>query len=188
MMKKVIPFLLLAGILMMVPGCKEKKKPADIMITKYVPKTLVAPIRMPAEVRTNQVEWLGHTYSVAIERLAADSLPVVKDETGQEFVDNKITLVIKRADGTVFFRKVFTKASFASYLTDTYNQKALLSSMIFHEVDGNELEFAASVSMPDSDDEFIPLEISVNKDKGIQIERDATLDTWGEDDDARDSE
>ena len=187
-MKQIIPFLMAAGIMMLVPGCKEKKQPTDIVMTKYEPKRLVAPIRMPADVRTSQVEWMGRQYSVVIERLAADSLPMVKDETGQEFVDNKITLTIKRSDGSVFYHKVFTKAAFASYLTDTYRQKALLSSMIFHEVDNNELEFAASISMPDSDDEFIPLEISVNKNKGIQIERDVNLDTWGENEDERDSE
>ena len=40
---------------------------------------------------------------------------------------------------------------------------------MFHEVDDNELEFSVIISHPDADDEFIPLEMNINAQGGIQI-------------------
>jgi len=182
-MKKLLPILLVAGFTMLAPGCKEKKKTADIITIKYEPKKPQAPITMERAVRTNQVEWMGNHYSITIVREAADSLPMVKDETQQAFIDNRISLTILRSDSTVFFKHVFTKSSFASLLTDNYRKNALLSSMIFHEMDDNELEFAISVSMPESDDEFIPIELKIDRQGNIAIERDTLIDTWGGDSD-----
>ena len=162
--------------MMLVPACKEQKPKKEIITTKYVPKRLQEPIAMRVDVRTTEVDWLGRKYSVTIERVASDSLPMVKDETGQQFVDNRITLIITRQDGSTYIRKAFTKSSFASYLDESYKRNALLGSMIFHKVDGNELEFAVSVSLPESDDEFIPLKLSVDNMRGFRIERDTDLD------------
>ena len=181
-MKRIIPLLLVAGIMMLVPACKEKKQSTDIITTKYVPKRPQAPIKMPLDLRTSEVEWMGANYTVNIERVSVDSLPMVKDETGQEFVDNRITLTIQRSDSTVFFKKSFTKGSFSSYLDESFRRRALLSGMIYHKTEGSELMFAVSVSLPESDDEFIPLELAVNSQGNIAIKRDTTLDTWGEED------
>lgn len=169
-----------AGIMMLVPACKDQKPKKEIITTKYVPKRLQAPIAMPADVRTSEADWLQRSYSVRIERVASDSLPLVKDETGQQFVDNRITVIVGRQDGSTFFKKVFTKSSFASYLDDSFRQNALLRSMIFLGAKGKELEFAVSVSLPESDDEFIPLKLSVDNLRGIHIERDTDLDTSGD--------
>jgi hypothetical protein len=135
---------------------------------------------MPADVRQDTVAWLGRNYQVNIERVAIDSV-TVKDDTGQQFVDNRITLSIVREDNSVFFKHQFTKTSFASYLDDAFKKNALLSNMIFHKAEGNELHFAVTVSMPDSDDEFIPLDLTVTNLGNISIERDSNLDTWGGD-------
>jgi len=175
---------MVAGIMMLAPSCKEKKQSNDIIATKYVPKKLQGPISMPVDVRTNDVAWMGKNYHVSITRMAVDSLPMVKDDIGQQYVDNKITLSIMRSDSTLFMKKVFTKASFASYLDENYRKKAVLGSMIFNEVDGSELEFAVTVSLPDSEDEFIPLQLTVNSQGGISIERDTDLDTSGIDNDS----
>jgi hypothetical protein len=167
--------------MMLVPACKEKKTQApEIITTTYVPKRPQAPIAMPVDIQTTPVQWLGRTYTVGIERVAADSLPMVENDWGQKFIDNRITLTITREDGSVFFKKMFTKAAFAPYIDETYRKNALLSSMIFHETDDKELEFAVSVSMPESDDEFIPLELSVNNMREIKIERDSSIDTYGD--------
>lgn len=183
-MRKIIPLLLTLGIMMLgVASCKEKKKNDDIIIAKYVPKKLTDPIKMAADERRSDVKWKGKNYAVVITRTAVDSLPMVKDETGQLFVDNKIVLTITRQDGSQFLRKVFTKNTFASYLDDDYRKNGLLESMVFDEVDDNELEFGISVSRPDSDDEFIPLKMSINYQGGLSIQRDTDLDTVGIDDD-----
>ena len=177
-MKKVIPFLLFAGIMMLVPACKEKKRVSDDIITsKYTPKKPEAPIAMPADVRTSDIKWLDRKYTVKIEREAADSLPKVKDETGQYFIDNRITLSVIREDQSVFFRRTFTKSSFSSYLDDYFRSNAILGNMVLADVAKYELHFAISVMMPESDDEFIPLKLTVTNLGNISVARDTDLDT-----------
>ena len=177
-MKKALPILLVAGIMMLVPACKEKKRVSDdIITTKYTPKKPQAPIAMPSDTRTSDVKWLGKDYQVKIEREAVDSLPKVKDEFGQPFIDNRIKLSIIRADGSVFFQRVFTKNSFSSYQDDYFRKNALLGNMVFAEVDNLELHFAISISLPESDDEFLPLKMAVTNLGNISISRDNDLDT-----------
>ena len=53
---------------------------------------------------------------------------------------------------------------------------------MFDEVDGSELEFAASVSLPQTD-EYIPLEVKINNYGNVRIERDSQMDTNGGDED-----
>ena len=78
-MKRIIPFVLALGI-MMLSACKEKKQSDDIITTKYVPKQLQDPIGMPADNQSQAVEWGGATYQVSVSRVAADSLRAVSDD------------------------------------------------------------------------------------------------------------
>lgn len=178
-MKHIIPFLMAAGIMMLVPACKEKKPSTDIIATKYVPKKPQPPIAMASDVRESQVEWGGQKYTVRVERTADKELTLVKDESGQEFVDNKVKVSVVRADGSVFFTKTFQKTSFASYIDERYSKNGLLDGLVYTETKGSELIFAVSIAMPESD-EFIPLTLAVNSQGNIAIERDSAMDTWGE--------
>ena len=59
------------------------------------------------------IEWLGNSYTVSTERKADTSLPLCKDEQGNDYYDNRITVTIARKDGSVFFKRTFTKTDFA---------------------------------------------------------------------------
>jgi hypothetical protein len=107
---------------------------------------------------------------------------MVKDEVGQKFVDNRITLRIIRADGSTFFDRSFTKASFDALLDDDYRQTGILEGIVFDRVDGQQVLFAGSVSHPQTDDEYIPFIITVDNMGEIDIRRDVDLDTSGNDD------
>ena len=100
----------------------------------------------------------------------------VQDETGQKFVDNRITLRVIRADGSVFFKKVFTKGNFDAQLDDDYRKTGILEGLVFDKVDGNNLVFAGSVSHPQTD-EYIPLVVTVSNFGNISIKRDDQMDT-----------
>jgi hypothetical protein len=169
-MKRILPLLLASGIMMLgAAACKEKKQSEDIITTKYEPEKPQAPIRMSVDKRQTDVQWLGRSYEVCVERVPVDSLPMVTDETGQKYHDNMVKLAVRRADSTVFFQKTFVKGSFSSYLDDDYRHRGILENIVFHEVDDNELEFSVIISHPDADDEFIPLEMNINAQGGIQI-------------------
>lgn len=168
---------------MLVGGCKEKKQSDDIITSRVEVKKPSGPIRIQAYADFKEVQWLGRTYTVEWKRTPDDSLRMVSDETGQKYVDNRVSVKVIRTDGSVFFQKSFTKADFKSYLNDQYNRNGILEGLVFDEVDGNQLEFAASVSLPQSEDEYIPLEVKVDNFGNITIERDNSLDTYGGGDD-----
>ena len=159
--------------------CKEQKK-SDVIIAKKVetPKPQ-SPIRMQDYTQTKDVQWLGKNYQIEIKRMADDSLRMVKDESGQKFVDNRISLRVIRADGSVFFNSGFTKAAFDSYLNDDYRRTGILEGFVFDKVEGNHLFFAASVCHPQTD-EYIPLVVSLSNLGEVGIRLDNNLDTYGD--------
>ena len=169
---------LLAALLMAVIAisCGKKKESKDIIVPTAEVVKPKAPISMQPYSQQQEVAWLDKSYQVFINRVADDSLRMVQDETGQKFVDNRITLRVVRADGSVFFKKVFTKATFDAQLDDDYRQTGILEGLVFDKVDGNNLVFAGSVSHPQTD-EYIPLVVTVSNFGNVTIKRDDQMDT-----------
>jgi hypothetical protein len=159
-------------------ACKEKKQPQDIIAPRVEEPMPQAPIRMQPYSDVRSVAWLGKEYKVEVSREASDSLPLVSDETGQKFVDNRITVVVRRADGSVAISKSFTKAAFDAYIDEHYRKMGILEGLVFDAVDDLQLEFAASVSLPQTD-EYIPLEVKIDNMGNVKIERDSQMDTNG---------
>lgn len=178
MMNMKLPFMLLAGLVLLT-GCKEKKQTQDIIAPPKVESAQPSgPIRMQSYNQTWTVQWLNKEYQVMVNRVPNDSLPMVEDELGYQFVDNSITLEVRRADGSVAISKTFTKATFEAYIDNNYRKAGILEGFVFDEVDGQCLEFAASVSLPQTD-EYIPLEVKIDNFGNVKIERDSEMDTNG---------
>lgn len=174
-MKQIRLIIVLLTALVVV-SCAKKKQTDDIIVTKTETPKPQGPIRMQPYDQTKDIEWLGKNYQVSIKRVADDSLRMVKDETGQQFVDNRISLRVIRADGSVFFSRSFTKGAFDAHLDDDYRQTGILEGIVFDQVDGNNLIFAGSVSHPQTD-EYIPLVITVSNFGDVSIKRDDQMDT-----------
>lgn len=178
-MRTTIIALATALAAMTVTGCKEKKDNGDIITQKVVKKKTTSPISMQRYSQKKDIEWAGTTLTFEITREPDESLPKVKDESGQQHVDNRITLKIRRADGTTFVEKTFTKASFDAYIDNDYRKNGVLEGIVFDKVDGNSLRLAASVSHPQTD-EYIPMVVILSPTGGMTIARDTQLDTSGE--------
>lgn len=176
-MKTIRLFAVLMAVLS-IASCGKKKQTEDIIVPTVKVEQPKAPIRMQPYDQTKDILWLGKNYQVDIQRQADDSLRMVKDETGQQFVDNRITLRVLRSDGSVFFRRVFTKADFTAQLDEDYRQTGILEGIVFDQVDGNNLVFAGSVSHPQTD-EYIPLVVTVSNLGNVTLKRDDQLDTNG---------
>jgi hypothetical protein len=174
-MKKIqlLVALLLVALTM---SCGKKKENKDIIVPTVEAEKPKAPIRMQPYDQQQQVKWLEKNYQVIINRVADDSLLMVQDETGQKFVDNRITIRVIRADGSVFFRQVFTKGNFDAQLDDDYRQTGILEGLVFDKVDGHNLVFAGSVCHPQTD-EYIPLVVTVSNFGAVTIKRDDQMDT-----------
>ena len=96
-----------------------------------------------------------------------------------KYVDNRITVRIIRADGSVFFNKSFTKAAFDKLLNDDYRKTGILEGLVYDKMEGNHLFFAASVGHPQTD-EYIPMVVTVSNLGDVGIKLDNLLDTTGE--------
>lgn len=175
-MRKIISIIAAGMLTAALTSCGGKDKNENIITTKKAEKTPSAPVAMQDYTQSKDVEWLGNTYTCEIERSADKSLTMVNDESGQKFVDNSISLTINRADGSTFFNKTFTKASFESHITADYSRSGILEGLVFDRVDGSSLVFAASVSLPQTD-EYIPLIVKVSRMGDVSIARDTQLDT-----------
>ena len=175
-MKRLLPLLAFALLLTCMLSCSSKKKRDDIITTKYEKPAPQGPIRTDNYKDSKPFKWQDRDYVCTIERIADDSLPMVKDETGQQFVDNRVKVVISRADGSVFFNREFTKATFSSYIDDDFRETGILEGFVFDKVEPNEVRFACSVSLPQSD-EYIPLILAVTRNGNIAITKDTRLDT-----------
>ncbi len=171
-----IQLLFVVLFALMVVGCAKKKQSTNIIVEKTEAPKPSAPIRMQNYTQTRDVQWLNRDYQVEVKRVPDDSLQMVKDEIGQKFVDNRITIRVIRADGSVFFNRSFTKAAFEQFLDDDYRNTGILEGLVFDKTDGNHLVFAASVCHPQTD-EYIPLVLKVSNLGAINITPDTQLDT-----------
>ena len=180
---RVLIFVALAGLV--TAGCSEKKKTEDIIVPKAEVKAPKGPVRMQDYKQTKDIQWLGKNYQVEILRTADDSLQMVKDEDGQKFVDNRISLRVLRSDGSVFYQGGFTKAAFENCLDNDYRKTGIVEGFVFDKVDGAHLVFAASVCHPQTD-EYIPLVVTLSSTGEVGIRRDSDLDTFGNEEEDND--
>ena len=159
----------------MVTSCGKKKQHDDIIVQDVEAPKPQGPIRMQDSRDVKDISWLGKQYQVEVARVASDSLPMVKDELGQQFVDNRIVLKVIRSDGSIFCTKTFTKAAFSASLDDDYRKTGILEGFVFDRAEGNQLFFAASVSHPQTD-EYIPLVVTLSNFAEVGISRDDTIE------------
>ncbi len=171
-------------------SCSHKPETENI-IARKPQKTVKKEVMKVGDYSQNrEVQWLGNTYQVIVERKADTSLAIVKDENGNRYYDNTITVDIKRNDGTSFFHRTFTKADFADCTEDSEAGGALLG-IVFDKAEGKTLRFAASVGSPDKmSDEYVPLVVSISNMGQVTIKKDTQLDTGSDQqpDGAADSE
>ena len=178
-MTKSLFFVLAAGVMLSFAACGEKKKSTDIITQRVEIVKPQSPERMQEYNDSRDVAWIGKQYKVTVHRQPADSLPMVKDETGQKFVDNVISVSVHRADGSQFFGRTFKKTDFLQYLDDDYSKTGILEGLVFDKAEGDFLEFAASVSHPHTD-EYIPLVVKLSRMGEVTIQRDTQMDTTGD--------
>lgn len=179
-MKQILSFVLLGVLLLGISSCKDDKKSDNVILEKpakeVVPTDTVEMTTIAPEART--VEWVTGKYTIAIRRYADRSLPVVQDESGRKYFDNKIDLKISREDGSFFLDKTFEKKDFDRFLDKDTRANGALLGLPFVEVDGDNLVFSASVGSPNEmSDEFVPMKVKISRMGDIHIELDNDLDT-----------
>ena len=123
-------------------------------------------------VQMREVPWLGATYQVEVKRMSDATLDVVALEDGSKYFDNKISVRILRKDGSEFFKRVFTKADFLSYIDSGTKKHGALLGIVYVKAEGDWLFFAASVGSPDvTSDEYIPMVLKISRMGAVSISR-----------------
>lgn len=173
-------FLALALGALALTGCSEKKDTRTIIATKPAKKAPQSPIRSQEYTQEATLTLAGTKLLCTIHRAPADSLAKVKDETGQLYVDNQVELTMTRPDGSVFLKRTFTKTSFDGCLDDDYRRHGVLMGFVFDKVEEGRARFAASVSHPQSEDEYIPIVVTITPQGAVSMQRDTEMDTNGE--------
>jgi hypothetical protein len=84
-------------------------------------------------------------------------------------------------------KKVFSKKTFSSYVDDDFRKNGIFENLVFHGIDDRRLKFGAVVSRPGNEDEFIPLDVMIDKMGGMVITQGKLFDSNEEDDDSTSS-
>ena len=63
-------------------ACGGKKKSNDIITERVELPKPQEPVRLQSYSDSKDIQWIGRTYHLNINRQPSDSLPMVKDETG----------------------------------------------------------------------------------------------------------
>ena len=132
--------------------------------------------RMQAMHINQEISCKGKKYQLAVERTPADDLPKVKSDMGL-FADNRISVKITRADGSVLFSKTFTKSDFASHLPESYLKRSVLEGIVFDDVtttEKNEITLAGSVSYPMTD-LYIPFKVTIDSSGKMSVRKDEDM-------------
>lgn len=159
----------------MLTACGGKKPSEDIITTRVATTVSHEPARLQDYSDDRDVAWIGKTYHVSIHRWSTDSLPLVVDDDGRRYADNLITVAVSRKDGSLFFRRTFRKTDFEQHLDNDYTKRGILEGLVFDKAEGDWLVFAASVSHPGSDDEYIPLVVRLSRMGVVEVSRDTQM-------------
>ena len=176
-MKKNLTNILYAIAMLGIVSCSKQPATQDIIVSKPVETKEKATVKMDAYEFEREIDWLEKKYTIKINRFPDESLPIVKDESDQEYYDNKIEMLVVRADGSVFFNRTFAKADFSNHLDEHFKKEGAMLGIVFDKTNGNDLIFAGSIGSPArTSDEYIPLKITLSRMGNITIEKDIDIE------------
>ncbi len=116
----------------------------------------------------------GKEYTSQVSRTPDESLPLVKNESGDTFVDNTISLRLLRGS-EVIYNKTFTKSDFATLIGSDFLSKSVLEGIVYNKTTPQGIVYAASVCYPQSD-LFIPISITITADGHMTMFKDEQLE------------
>lgn len=130
--------------------------------------------RMQASKAEQDITFKGKEYHSYVQRTPNDSLPRVKNDMGDVFVDNTITLRLTRGNEKVFSR-TFTKHSFSSLVSAEFMKRAILEGMVFDKTNSQGFVYAVSVSYPQTD-LYIPISVTIAPDGNMSMVKEELME------------
>ncbi|MBR3093711.1 MAG: DUF4738 domain-containing protein [Bacteroidaceae bacterium] len=180
-MKLYKSIFILSSVLMLTActGCDEKKNEDTKVVVTQVEKPKATQDMQNYDL-SDTLTIAGHKYEFTITRRPDNSQPKIKVESGGDYHENQIHLVIKsKSDGSVFLDKEFTKEYFASIVPADFIRKSLLLGIVYDydkADDHSKFYFAASVGDPEDDEMLFPIKMTISPSGSINIEKDNLID------------
>lgn len=179
MMKKKL-YLIMTFVLALLTSCgggsgstglfgRSEAQPSEEEAPKGPQSMQDSDITVPVQVGSRE-------FQSNVVRRPDSSLPMVTNEQGQKFVDNRITLRLQEGSRQVVNRE-FTKADFAPFLDAEFQRNAILEGLVFDKVEGSIILYAASVAYPESD-LYVPFQITVTTTGNISIAKSDVMDEY----------
>ena len=133
------------------------------------------PQKMPKSESKINLNYKGKAYVSIITRRPDERQALVKNQQGDTFIDNLITLHIKSDDKTIV-NKEFVKTDFASLINARFMNNAILENLIYTETTTEGFVYVASISYPQSD-LYVPIKLTVTPNGNIKMEKEELLDS-----------
>lgn len=169
-MRHTIPF---AIMLLLMASCGSKKD--ETQETPQQEQDINAVRSLSNYNYTDSLNQGSHKVIYTITRQPDDELPIVVDEDGLKYKDNRYTLVIIK-DGSTFFNKSFTKNDFKTKLPKDFIKYGIMDGLRFDRAEEGKLYFFATVTYPELDDMSRPFILTIGPDGSHQIEIDTSPD------------
>ena len=165
-------------VVLFMVSCGKKQESKNIIVQKpQVVQAAKKKEKMEPVSYEKPIDWVGSSYTVSISRFPDEELPMVEDEYGNKYYDNRVTVKVTRKDGSEFFNRTFTKSDFSSCVDESFRRNGALLGLVFVEAKGDDLRFGGSVGSPDPlSDEYIPIVMWLNRMGTIRMQRDTELD------------
>lgn len=174
-MKK-ITYILLGATLYLATSCSSStnKEQENVRILMKDSVENNTPQKMPStESKINFIH-KGKEYTSLITRQPDEEQPFIKNQQGDMFVDNSITLYITNANKTIV-NKRFTKKDFASLIENRFMKHAILESLIYNGTTSEGFVYIASVSYPQSD-LYVPIKLTISPEGNIRMTKEELLE------------
>lgn len=134
-----------------------------------------APQAMQSSLVHEDITFEGKSYHTTVLRRPDKTLPVVANEQGEQFFDNRIKLRVE-CENRILVDFDFTKEDFSAWVDKRFLHYAILEAIVFNEVTPSGLAFSASVCYPQTD-LYMPLRITVKANGTMVIEREDLEET-----------
>ena len=192
-MKNIVYILVCASVIFFTAcSSQDKNKKDGTQVLMQDSTEIAGPQRMQVSDVKTSFTYKGKEYQSSVVRRPDESLPIVKNEQGEKFVDNRITLRITcggkqvvdkgitlriTSGGKSIVNKVFTKESFASLVDAKFMKYSILEGLVYHKTTPQGIIYAASVCYPQSD-LYVPIRLTITADGKISMVKEELMEDY----------
>lgn len=166
--------LFLAVMLALVMASCSRKKDTGTIITKIeLPKVSNETKTVGTGETSQHFQWGDAMCDAKISVVADTARTAVKDEDGNKYYDNTVTVALEGQNGLSVNRK-FCKEDFTKYINTDYIKpsRSVIKGMVFNKVENGDAVFVVTIGSPDDmADEYMSVAVNISKSGVVTMNR-----------------